>query len=827
MYPRTCRYTRAEDHRSLEVAVMGRFHTAATVTLVLAVLLVLAALPASAQLPRLPDLEDVAGDVLKGKIPGLDKILKEDPAISTSFDDAVFGVPLIDGFDPPVTAPMSQLPFTGDGGFIVALPGVYELAAKSFCLHAGTHGPGQGEGYLWAPLKGAQAGVIQDVLDRCMAHPEIEQHHVQSLIWGIQAKAKINEMPRELRDVAQALLTPQQIRRLNGGALGMVPEELFDQAFVDIPPEVRMVLEAEARLRNRLRQEVYDFPALEQVAVLSGDPPVETGGPIIPRGRWSWEPGGFFVRFDPSGYSQTIVQLYAPEPFRALTDDLGRITSLIDRAGQAIELQYAAGAPTVADGDPAVAAHALASIRLVRPDGQAAELACGADDVVLTGVPAGGGSFAGEINALYSAGQSALADIRELARNVEGASPDSPLVPNVVNLAHLAQALERIAGRGGAAATGMGAIEALGHRAVASELALLLTGAESGTAFRETEPETRLAMLPWATGAAVDIAAGVVTQRGGGLPIFRPSGGTGTPASRGRQRLGLSGGSRELPWYRPPVRGDDREEGPSGSDGKGSYNDAKSGMDAIQKGQDAIELIGGGPGGWLAGKIGMGIPNWLFGKILDFNFDMWGKATAALGGDPPAEDYDEIALPEAIVLPAFEPEDELSPEHTAAVRALAAVLAENLAIVRAANITEDRLGGAMEAGDDQWTTRQAQVLVDYKHRAGLGMMEMAARIDGVLQALRNAGVAELPITPEAVTAYQQRLRAEGFSAQEREAAQLLGITDVELEAMLAERLAASPNELAGDLMASRAEFADALWWLGMCWSNLPAGEPGA
>ncbi|MFW6156707.1 MAG: hypothetical protein ACOC7J_05260, partial [Armatimonadota bacterium] len=281
---------------------MRRFQTLLALPLVFTAF---AVLPAAAQFPRIPDLEDVAGDALKGRVPGLDRILKEDPAIATSFDDAVFGVSIIDGFEPPVTAPMTQLPFTGDGGFIVALPGTYELAAKSFCLHAGTHGPGQGEGYLWAPLKGEQAGVIRGVLDRYMMHPEIEQRKVQSLIWGIQSKAKINEMPRELREVAEALLEPRQIRRLNGGALGMVPEELFDQAFVDVPDEVRMVLEAEARLRDRLRQEVYDFDALEEIAVLGGDPPREEGGPVIPRGRWSFMPDGFFVRFEPHGYSHT------------------------------------------------------------------------------------------------------------------------------------------------------------------------------------------------------------------------------------------------------------------------------------------------------------------------------------------------------------------------------------------------------------------------------------------------------------------------------------------------------------------------------------------
>ncbi len=802
---------------------MRRYSVVASLVLVLSVV---SASPGLAQFPRLPDLGDIGGEVLRGRIPGLDKILQEEPAISTSFDDAIYGVSILDGFDPVVTAPMSQLPFTGDGGFIVALPGSYELAAKSFCLKAGTYGPGQGDGYLWAPLKGAEAGVIQHILDASMTHPEIEQHRIQSLIWGIQSRAKISDMAEPLREAAQALLTPQQIRRLNGGALGMIPDELFDQAFVDIPLEVRMVLEAEARLRDRLRQEVYDFDALEEVAVLAGDPPAETGGPEIPEGRWSWEPDGYYVRFDPQGYSETIVQLYAPESFAAETDETGRITALTDRAGQRLELAYAPGAPVVAEGDAAVAAHALTSLRLLREGQQPVDLSCTGQDVVLGGVPTGEGSFDGEADALYDASHSAVSELRTLVNNVEGARPDSPLFANVVNLAHVAGALGLIAEREGPEAADLAAVEEIAFRAVASELALLLMDEEGDTAFAAIERETRLAVLPWAAGTGLDLAQGSLGRRRE-LPIFRPSRGTGTPARRGRQRLGMSGGSRELPWYKPPSRDDNRKDGPSGKDGKGSYGAAQKGMDAIGKGQDAIEIIGGGAGGWAVGKIGMGIPNWLFGKIIDFNFDWWGDATSALGGDPPVEDYDSIAMPQVIALPAFAPDEETSPEHTAAIQALTESVSRNLAIVRAANVTEDRLGGAIAAGDDAWAARQAAVLVDYKRQAGLGMMEMAERIDDVLQALRSAGVEQLLITPEAAAAYQQRLRAEGFDAQEREAAQILGIPDEQLDAMLEERISADPSELTGDLMVQRAEFADALWWLGMSWSNLPAAEPGA
>jgi hypothetical protein len=253
-------------------------------------------------------------------------------------------------------------------------------------------------------------------------------------------------------------------------------------------------------------------------------------------------------------------------------------------------------------------------------------------------------------------------------------------------------------------------------------------------------------------------------------------------------------------------------------------SNARDAISKVQNGKDAIEFIGG-PAGWAAGKIGMGIPDYLFGKILDFNFDMWGKASKALGGDPPVEDYDEIATPQPITLPAFAPAEEVSPEHTAAVQALADALSENFALVRAANVTEDRLGGALAAGDDEWTSRQAAALVDYKHQAGEGFQEIAVAIEALLIALQNAGVNQMTTTPDAVRAYQQRLQAEGWNAQEQQAAQILGISDAEMQQMLADRIAANPNDLAGDLMQSHAELADALWWQGASWLNLPEADP--
>ncbi|MGD9496657.1 MAG: hypothetical protein AB7Y46_10165 [Armatimonadota bacterium] len=779
--------------------------------------------------PRVPDVGDIVRD-LGIRIPDLRRILSEEPAISSSFDDAVYGVPFLDDLDPGITAPMSQLPFTGDGAFIVALPGVYELDACSFCLHAGTYGPGSGEGYLYAPLRGALAGPIRSVLRGAMVHPEIEQHRVQSLIWAIESRAKVSEMSRELQEAARVLLTRDQINRLNGGALGMVPEELFDQAFVGVPDEVRMVLEAQARLRQLLQRELYDFEALEQIAVLAGDPEPQEGGPEVPLGRWSWTPDGFFVRYFPNGYSQTRVQLYAPEPFTVATDAMGRISAITNRYGATIAVSYADGGPVAVMGD--VHCYALAVLRLVAPDGEAIELACSDDDLVLTGLPGGNAAPDGEVGALYRVAAETMQQVRELAEHVPDASSDAQRLTALANLAQFTDAFERVAAHTDEPKRLRHWLN-MSRMACASELTVLLGSEPVGSGLAAAAPPMldglRLALLPSPTSWQAPLG------NPGGMRAFDPSAGGAMPANRGRQRLGTSGRSRELPkfeWRPPRDRneddgeddGDEDDDDPSGEDSKGAASRARGAIDGIRKGKMAVEMLNNPVVGG-AKQVGFGIPNFLFGKILDFNFDAWGKATDALGQDPPRDDFTEVALPEPISLPAITAQEALSAEHAAALNALAAALAENLAIVRAARICEDRLGGALAAGDEEWAMTQAAALIGYKRQAGVNMMIISRRLDDVMAAVRNAGVADLIVTEEDVEAYQERLRDEGWNAEELQAAALLGISDDELAQMRAERLAADPVELAGSMLAYGDQLAEALWWLGKSWSRLPAAQP--
>ena len=82
-------------------------------------------------------------------------------------------------------------------------------------------------------------------------------------------------------------------------------EELLDVRLCDL--ELRIEGTAIEERLARL------YAELERVAVLLGDPQPDAASRDVPRGRWSYHPGGYFIRFFPRGYNQTLVQVHVPE----------------------------------------------------------------------------------------------------------------------------------------------------------------------------------------------------------------------------------------------------------------------------------------------------------------------------------------------------------------------------------------------------------------------------------------------------------------------------------------------------------------------------------
>ena len=393
-------------------------------------------------------------------------------------------------------------------------------------------------------------------------------------------------MPRKLQANAAQLLTPQELFELNGGALGFLPENVRQRAFERLSEPVRRVLETENQLRYLLSRPETSFGELERVAVLMGDPPAGEHGPSVPRGRWSYHPDGYFVRFFPSGYSRTRIEVNLPEPLTVERDRQGRITSIADRLGNLIETTYDPSIePLVLGGDSAVRAFAFSSIRFVHVNvGKRfamTEKKWESTGWTLVGVPvnqglaslsSGSGRFTGlrvryeeaikrkrEFDELVRGGQTLLHTGTGDSRSIPPASIEAPM-----DLSNLHSALT--------AAVGQDRVE---ESWVADHLALIIKAWSD--ALRNNFSRPQRALLASASmhqpnvrleqpivfgglGSAYSLQAEVfqrvsdappvrirlmqvaqLDSEPSGLIIFDPAAIAAMPADTGRQRLGLSG----------------------------------------------------------------------------------------------------------------------------------------------------------------------------------------------------------------------------------------------------------------------------------------------
>src|SRR5262245_13182897 len=102
---------------------------------------------------------------LRGLLENSQPELADAAPVATSLAEAWPELPFLDGWAPASPRPLGRRARAADGGFRVARGGAWSLAAQSFCVHAGSYGPGsRGDGYLYAPLGGVAADPIREIL---------------------------------------------------------------------------------------------------------------------------------------------------------------------------------------------------------------------------------------------------------------------------------------------------------------------------------------------------------------------------------------------------------------------------------------------------------------------------------------------------------------------------------------------------------------------------------------------------------------------------------------------------------------------------------------
>lgn len=217
--------------------------------------------------------------------------LKSDPGLDTT---------LLTGHEPKS---LLELPQSQDGEIILS-QGFYEAEFKSYCLQPGTPDPGNLDAFTQMPLSGYRHEIVESILRRSLQHPELNQKHIQLLLWSTVSGSDYERLAPSVKQTARVLLSSREIFALQGGVAGVV------KTVANRIPEV-----SNNQIYTSMRQ-LFDlgassYEAYERVAVLR-QPSIKNGNNTR-RDQWHLQPQGYYVRYFPSGYQKTLVQVYVPD----------------------------------------------------------------------------------------------------------------------------------------------------------------------------------------------------------------------------------------------------------------------------------------------------------------------------------------------------------------------------------------------------------------------------------------------------------------------------------------------------------------------------------
>ncbi|MDP2989782.1 MAG: Ig-like domain-containing protein [Kiritimatiellota bacterium] len=230
-----------------------------------------------------------------------------------------------------------------------------------------------------------------------------------------------------------------------------------------------------------------------------------------------------------------------------------------------------------------------------------------------------------------------------------------------------------------------------------------------------------------------------------------------------------------------------------GSLGSSGKNDA---LDKADKAFRGISKIPSGP---------TKIQKALLGRWWQWARETARKISQALGGDPPRQDYKTISTAVRPIIPPTQAGTQISAARAAAINAVDDALADAIANGNAAVIAFDRYGGAAEAQDQSWSSQQAAAQIFFTRAFGTAMITLADKLDAFMQVLQNEGEPDFVVSADEFRAYQDRLRAPGFTADEINDAKQVGLTDADIEAIRQDTLATDPASVAGSYLAKLAD----------------------
>jgi len=254
--------------------------------------------------------------------------LFEDKTITTSIADALpvsFWLQDLEEYRVPVEA--------YDYNFMLE-SGYYKFTLQSYCLQAGTYGPSKGDGYLLAPVRGKQAGVVKNVLKNSANHPNIKQQDIQRLLWGIIAGTKFTDYDAAFQSRVRPLLSTADIASLSVDVKKIL-STLIDAA----PDDVKKSIKFYSDFRSKLTNPNTSYNELVSMAMLNGVLPDDAFSKHIQKGLWAHIGNGFYAKALPNGYTETVYCVYKPGRANAVYDSQNRLTRLSKNC-YSVEITY-------------------------------------------------------------------------------------------------------------------------------------------------------------------------------------------------------------------------------------------------------------------------------------------------------------------------------------------------------------------------------------------------------------------------------------------------------------------------------------------------------
>lgn len=799
----------------------------------------------------------------------LSRLLEEPPGITTNIQDAQTEIPFLDGHDPGGTALMAMLPRDVENAFF-APPGLYELQAESYCIQAGTYGPTDGDGYALAPLRGELAPILRTLMRASVDHPEIAQVDIQSLIWALQARASLEELSPDIRDVARVLLEADQIERLSEGVVDLAKEAFMTEALERVPESVRRAAEIQADLRELLRQGA-SFEELEAVAVLVGSPSLDDLVRDVPGLRWNYHSDGYFIRFDPVDYTLTHVQAYVPEVYRLIRDASERVQALVGPRGLRITFDYGAEIPGARGTMAALVGVGFHPPAGMGGDGLAKDGAWTLDAWSFVGNDMGGEEPTGVVPATEwqsrrEEARTVRRQARDLITSVRGRDSGRPS-EDLADLGHLRMALLKVEGQVPP--------EVLIHLANAWQYTLCLeAGGCSGQRMAAAFPFADASLFTLAQEWGLGGGSGPLSMPKPIVPAIRAGGGTSVDAGGNVATPGNNGSQRLLQSGKTPVE---------------KANLAMKALSIFLALADVLGSSGLGSAAYNALGIAglpvghLGLPTMMAGAMISEVVGMWSDATDALAGetggdgsggddgggsseggdegsgtgdtggvpgddpmdpriDPDlgefpgvggwedtrsdGQDYENTPPPNPPAPPSPPPSPGggggMSPARTDSYQAFSDALMGTLYHTQGMADSQLRHDAACQAGETGWAQTQAGLAGDHQRKAAEGLLEVARSLESLLSQAESEGALGSDWAyAEDLARVQERLATEGWSDTEMQVAGQLRITPAEMAALSDYLISQDAETMAGELGESVRLWAKQMRTAGLLWMALP------